>query len=1457
MKFRFFISFFLLLSVQLIAQDSWNRDDFIISIKEDVNRSASIEYRRVGNAFLTNFIEHSYNQEQEDFIHHLIMALRDIRYTDAEDFHDLYKLLNYYVMGGINDRSFNTFLSSSLAVILNLNHKKSRLYIMQCSEVLINRVLHTSTSFQWKFGEGEIVFRYDSIPKICSNEIQIYCKSQQDSISIEKTNGYIDLLSNKWYGVGGSCDWTKHSISKDSIWVSLNNYFIDLKKRDFEAYNVELKGGLQHNQEYLIGRYIDGLSFSPNRENAIYPSFISNKDSVYYYSIFEDVDAKGCLELSGNRMIIFGRQQQDIQLVFYENDQAFVEATAKRFKIQESRIFSEKAKVEISWNNDSIVHPQLKLYYNNINKNLSFERDKINLGLSPIRSSYHKLDCFFDRMVWNRDSAALFFLNNGDSKPYPAVMESFDFYHESRFEDIASLGTRYPVFMLQTMSRENDYQNEFILEDIAKYYNCSINNADILMTDFTVLGFVDYNRDENVIHLNEKLFNFLDAKLEKRDYDGLKIISSVTDKPNAKMDLKSGALSVSGVSFVELSDSNQVSIFPYGGDLVVHQNRDFTFDGVVETGRFALYGKTINFVYDSFELVFNNIDSLQYAVPSDLYDNKGLPIDWAVNTVISDLVGTLSIDAPNNKSGLKDYPEFPKLKSIKDSYIYYDNIKDGVYERDLFSFKVDPFQLDSLLIIDTYSLEFPGYLNAPSIFPLFPDTLTLDKDLELSFIHEIKNKYPVYQGKGFFTNKLNLDNSGLSGEGTIYYLNSVTETDSVYFYPNQVLANANKYDISKQITPSNIPKISVSNANIDWRPYLDEMKSSNRVELFECYQDNYDFDGSIILSPYDLSASGEFYYDNTLFDSDYFVFQSADFTADSSLFILFEKDGVDKVLIGRHLFSTLDVDDGFGSFETFNDSGGVELRKNMYELQFDLMEWDRFNQSTYFTQYVDDNGTLLSLDPCQDSLKINAVHAQYDLSNYNLNVNGVSQILMSLATVIPDSSHVHILANGEIDFLENASFSVDSRTATQYDFYNAELYIHDANNFSGKATFDYVDLEGINQAIDFSNLVMNNQVLNGKSFIEETDSFYLNPYYSFKGNVIIDSSKDYLLFEGETRIHLSCDKLNRSWIPFNSYVDPDNVIIDLKTDKKRTKKKPLYSGILLGANGYYPSFLGYSKKIKDYELIGASGYINYDEYDGAYVIASKKKIKDRSTFGDITFYYPDECTLYSEGEINIGEHSGLLNLEAFGFLLSDMNNQTLSGTIDLSLDFLLHHKVVNMIITAIYNSTLTEVVDQSSLLHQEMLEYQLGRRLLRKYNLKKANGKRFIPSSFEHTFYFPQLNMNWNPSTSSFISDYELPINNIDGHKIDLMVPGVLEIQPRLSGDKINLYIEVSPGQYYFFTYQKGVMNIFSTDKEFNTLVSNLPNRLKKQRGKRKLGGFRYDLGNIKSLNKFLDRIKW
>lgn len=1453
MNFRVFLVFFLIFSLHINAQNEWHRDDFITTLREDIKSDDSRHFARVGDSFLYYFIDKHFTPNQEDLIYHLITSLRDIRFNDAKDFYGLFRLLNAYADGTLNQDCFNSFLNSSLDVISNFNYNSAKSYLSDCSNVLVDRVLYASKTFKWKFGEGDINFVYDSIPKVYSSKILLYCVSTTDSITIQKTQGYIDLLKQSWFGNGGSCDWTKHNISKDSIWVSLSTYSINLRRRNFEAFNVELHGSLQHDEDKLRGYYFDGLSFNPKRNNVIYPGFISDNNSVIYYNIFENVDAKGCIELSGNKMILFGKHQEDVQLIFSQKNQSFIKATSKRFKIQDSGVFSENSKINLLWNNDSIVHPQLKLFYDRKNKILNLSREKVNLGFSPIRSSYHQLDCFFNRMEWHKDSASLFFFNDH----HPALIESFDFYNESRYDDIAFINKRHPILILRKMSRDNDDQREFLLDDVAKYYNCSVKDADILMTDFTVMGFVHYSSDTNKIHLNDKLFNFLDSRFQNYDYDSFKIVSKATSEHHAKMDLISGELSINGVNQVELSDSNEVTVIPLDGSLVINKNRDFIFDGIIKTGPFSLYGKRINFIYDSFCLDLNKIDSLQYTVPSNVYQNDGDTYDLKVNTILSDLTGKLYIDEPSNKSGQIYQPNYPKLHISNDSYVYYDKIKNGVYEKDLFSFKVDPFQLDSLLTVKTENIKFPGTLNAPTIFKSFRDTLRLNDTLNLSFTHLIKNKYSVYNGKGYFTNILYLDNSGLSGKGSIYYLNSVAETDSVFFYPQEAIASANTYKIYEQSHPFDCPKVSVSKATINWRAYMNEMESVNRSESFKCFKENFHFDGQIVLSFDSLSASGQFNFENAFSESNYFNFKRRCFTADSSLFRLSNLQGEDKIMIGRNLFSSFNFDQDFGSFRSLDDQNGFELFKNRYDLYFELMEWDRDNHSCYFTGFDDQEGLLITLDPCQDSLSLFARSAHYNLLNYNIDVNGVSKILMSLATIVPDSSYVNILPNGEINFLKNAILNLDSETQTQYDFYNADLYLHSANSLSGKATFDYLDIEESNQAINFTNFVLNDRIFSANASIDEKFNFQLSPYFSFKGKVNFDSSKDYLLFNGETRVTLECDKLNQSWVPFNSYVDPDGVFIDLNFENEQSKQKYIHNGILKGVDRYYASFLGYAKKSDDIQLIGSNGIVKFDNLTGEYVSASKNKIENINSSGNITIYNPDECTLYSEGEINLGAHSGSLKVDAFGFILSHISNDSIAGIIDLSLDFLLHKKAAKMIFSSIHESLLSEVVDQSSLIHQDMLSHQLGRRLLKKYNLKKSKGKRFIPSEFKHTFYFPQLRMSWNSNTSSFISDFELPINNIDGKKIDLMVPGVIEIKPQSSGDYINLYIELASDNYYFFKYRNGKMTIISSDDEFNNFVSELPDRQKFKRGNKKSDSFQYDVVNLGTPNKFLERINW
>lgn len=1453
------IYLFIIFGYLLQAQEEWDRDAFISEVRNEMQKSSDPEHRREAGQFIRHFNGASFDEGQEEYIYQLIQVLRRKRFNDASDYFEFYRLLNHYGLGHLDNESMDNFLGSSLDYVSKLKHKTAKSYLKYCSDALVDSVLHKGQIFSWKLAEGDIYFVYDSIPKISAEYAKLYCASKVDTFAINMTRGYVDLQGHKWYGNGGRCDWQKHAVPEDSLWVELPSYSIDFRKPYFEVKQAQLLGKLDHDEDVIYGKYYDGLNSNPKRKGAIYPGFIAQSDSLYFYNLFQDVDAIGGMEIIGKRLYMFAKNQRDIELVFYQDDILFVEAKTKRFRVEDNRLLTENAQVKLYWNNDSIVHPQLKLVYTDSIKSLKFERIKQNLGLSPLRSSYHKLDCYFDRMEWVKDSAALYFANDRDPSRNPALLESFNFYNESRYQDLATMDARHPAFIMRTMSRDFKGQRKFLLSEVAKYYSFSFEDADRLMSTFAILGFVDYDTDFQMIYIKDRLYEFLDARLKKRDYDGLRMVSRAEQKPYAKMDLKSGDLAVHGVNLVELSDSNEVAIFPYEGDLVVHRNRNFTFDGIVQTGQFAMFGKQMDFVYDPFEIELNKIDSLQYTVPSGFVDKLGAPINWTVKTVISDIVGKLYIDSPKNKSGLKDKPAYPKLHSYQDSYIYYDKIKNGVYKRDLFSFKADPFQLDSLLKLNTENLEFPGNLNAPTIFPFFRDTMRLDENQELSFSHKIEGRYPAYEGRGAFTNHLHLNGKGLSGEGTIYYLNSITTTDSVYFYPYRAKAHADSHHINEQAAPTDCPVVHVEGASIDWRAFKEEMQSENRELLYTTYRENYDFDGTMTLSPKALVASGELFYDEAISVSEKFILQSRDFTADHSMFHLFAEEGGEKVVFARDLYSAMSFEEDFGSFETLNDSARFELRKNKYHLYFELMEWDRATGKMIFSQFANHDAWLVSVDPYQDSLQFYASDALYNLNTYELDVYGVSEILMSPVTISPDSSHVTILESGKMEMLKNAEIYVDTETVTEYNFYEAEVNIQSGGRFTGSAVFDYIDLEGNRQPIYFSTLEKKGDIVKGVAYIKEEDNFHLDPYFGFKGKVYLDSSKDFLFFEGHTRVHLACDELNRAWIPFADEVDPEDVFIDLNPEVRLTDRQQWHAGVMIshGPTVAYPAFLSSPKRVNDYPALAVDGYVHFDESDWVYIIGSQEKIENRDAPGNIAIYDPEACTLYSEGVFSLGEDAGLLEIEAYGTLFSDFESQSIDGKLNLSFDFLMHRKAAKHIYKKLKRSAFDNQVDESSAIHQQLLEMSLGKRQLKKYNRKKRKGKRFLPSALEHTFYFPQLRMTWNKKSASFLSEQSISLNNIMGRKIDRMISGLVEVRPHSMGDEINIYIELSSDNYYYINYRRGVMSLISSNDEFNKIIAESPRRLSNKKGTSDTGSFRYELGNKKRVQKFLNRVNW
>jgi hypothetical protein len=121
-----------------------------------------------------------------------------------------------------------------------------------------------------------------------------------------------------------------------------------------------------------------------------------------------------------------------------------------------------------------------------------------------------------------------------------------------------------------------------------------------MMLTFNNLGFVDFKYDEDKIIIQERLFDYIKFMAGKKDYDVIEFKSNLArNQTNAKINLLNFDLKITGVKQIFLSDSQAVNIFPLGQTITCKKNRDFSFAGIINAGRFQFFGKEFSFEYDN------------------------------------------------------------------------------------------------------------------------------------------------------------------------------------------------------------------------------------------------------------------------------------------------------------------------------------------------------------------------------------------------------------------------------------------------------------------------------------------------------------------------------------------------------------------------------------------------------------------------------------------------------------------------------------------------------------------------------------------------------------------------------------------------------------------------------------------------------------------------------------------
>jgi hypothetical protein len=129
-----------------------------------------------------------------------------------------------------------------------------------------------------------------------------------------------------------------------------------------------------------------------------------------------------------------------------------------------------------------------------------------------------------------------------------------------------------------------------------------------------------------------------------------------------------------------------------------------------------------------------------------------------------------------------------------------------------------------------------------------------------------------------------------------------------------------------------------------------------------------------------------------------------------------------------------------------------------------------------------------------------------------------------------------------------------------------------------------------------------------------------------------------------------------------------------------------------------------------------------------------------------------------------------------------------------------------------------------------------------------------FPEEFSKTLMLTNVQLKYDERTRSFISVGKIGIGSVNESEVYKQVPGYIQVIKKKGGDTFNMYFELDPQTWYFFSYIKGVMSVVSSNAEFNNDIKNMKPKDRKQEVKSG-PGFQYTIASPEKRKQFLRKM--
>lgn len=1262
-----------------------------------------------------------------------------------------------------------------------------------------------------------------------------------DSFNIKETDGKFLMKDRIYAGDNAVINWPTQNKNFAGAVVNLKKFYIRADHYGFWTPYATLTF------PKLFQGSIDGYFMykSVRRKRGTlsqYPIFRSNRANVTLKLPGSRLKYRGGLELRGNEL--FGssvsRERGTLTVLDGKGNRALFRSVQFEFH-QDSTIHAADASVSIINGKDSTYHPSVELYYDGANGKLTALRTK-KYNVTPFYSTFFKFNINAEAITWRLNDGEIDFNIMQGKDLIPATFESKDYFNHARFNKLGVGHSFHPV--ITSVFYANKFGiNQFADQELADYFKVDVKQVKGAMRTLEQYGFATYDKETGLVTLNEKAYLYHDASGRKVDYDNLMIPSLSPDQVNATWRLDSSDIQVNGVDRFYFTSDFKVYSEPDSGIVYLKQNRSVKMNGMVHAGEFQYEGKDYEFDYEGFLVNMPVIDSIRLSLHTpDSLIAEGAPRETSLSNHLNRSSGTLYLDYPDNKSGHKKASQYPDFVSQTDAVVYFDGpeILNGAYDKSV-KFVIPPFDADSLHT--DAAISFEGFFNSGGIFPTFNETLKLQPDRSLGFVHQIPPEgYNLYGTEARTYEKIALSNQGMRGGGKIDFITSTIYSEDFVYYPDSVASYGKGGSIRPgEVNGASYPEAVLGPYRMHWEPRIDSMNLRNLMSPFKFYNATATLDGAVNITSNGVYGIGTMLTRGSRSVSDELNFRQYSYSARHANFEVLTDNPDKPAMEGDDIRLNFDLNTNTAVIEP--EKVGVAAISFPYaQMKTSITKavWDLEDSIVTMTKPANiplEESYFYTTRAELDSLAFSAEEASYDLNSKELHITGIPFIKVADSKIIPDGNETTILENAELQQFSNAEIIIDTINAYHY-LYDGEIKILSRNQFIGTAMYQLVT-EADTFAIKFNQFDLEDVPV-GKKMVRMTVSggevlanqqLKIAPGFYYKGETKMFANKKPLDLRGAVQLILS-DPSYDQWVHYERTDGNPNVSIDIE-NAYFENEEPAVAGLFYDLrNNLYTHFMKPKQNDSDVSFFEAKGLLEYDSGNLAYRIEKASKTRGETYQGHTLIYddatknvvFEGPVTFFSEFTQGVTITSAVMghgNVESSeyeidAFLTVEFNNSS---------KFM---KVMAEDFTEIVERLGPPVANDISLPLLYKLANLTSDKQSRDYetsSLKDYQPLYDVSDNLEKSLVISGVKMKWSAPNNAWYNTTKLALSNIYDTDINAKLDGFIEIKKDNTGEDIlNIFITPAPGTWYFMSYVSNNLMMYSSNSDFNEGVTSQSN---------------------------------